>query len=141
MNPKEAQQIFNDEYQKALKSTPFPDDLIPVQDRFDNVKHTCLQTESQITMGMSFPEYKVFVMKRKGYTLFEMAQLINMFQRKTPADFMGNPDYYDIQEQIHFAAIEWQKLVDPLKEAINRKIDIMANNVRGINGKPMKIIH
>jgi hypothetical protein len=129
MTPKEAQGKFNSEFQHRLKTTPFPEALLPVGD-LDQWKHHALQTESSISMGMPFEEYKVFVMKKDGYTLFEAAVLFNIIEKKTPKE-LPFPDYYAIQEKIYQAGLKWQELTNPIREAIDKKIEIMANNVGG----------
>lgn len=130
MKPHEATQLFNTEFQNRLKETKFPDALMPVGD-VDLWKHHALQTESPLTASMPFEEWKVFVMKKDGYSLFEAAALFNMIERKTPKD-LAFPDYYEIQDKMYKASEKWKELVKPIRESIDKKIEIMANNVGGM---------
>jgi hypothetical protein len=130
MTPKEAQGRFNSEFQKRLKETVFPNALMPTGD-LDQWKHRALQTESPLSIGMPFEEFKVFVTKTYDYSLFEAAALFNIIEKKTPKD-LPFPDYYSIQEKIYHAGLKWQELTNPIREAIDKKIEIMANNVQGM---------
>lgn len=135
MNQKEAANQFAIEFQKKLKETPFPDEFIPFPDRFDNIKHLSLQYESPQTCGFPWEEYRVFLMKNKGYTMFEFAQISNIIQKRTPIELNMFPEYYDLQHELHKAGIKWLELSNALREAAERKVEIMAGAVRGINGK------
>jgi hypothetical protein len=130
MTPKEAQNIFNTEFQKRLRETLFPDALLPEGD-LNSWKHHALQTESPVTAAMPFADWKVFVMKEEGYNLFEAAQLFNMLERKTPKE-LPFADYYQIQEQVYNAGEKWKELVAPIRLSIDKKIEIMANNMGGM---------
>lgn len=143
MTKQEANQKFNVEFQDRIKATKFPDDLLPKN--FDQWKHACLQFESPVTVrsaGLSWHEYKVILMKNIGYSLFEMAILVNIIENKSPNQISPYicDDYYDVQNEIETLSKKWQKIVEPIRLSVQKKIEIMSAPAGAMHSKPLKLI-
>lgn len=142
MTKAEAMQKFNEEFQSRIKEAKFPDELLP--ENFNQWKHAALQYESPVTVrsaGLSWFEYKVILMKEIGYTLFEMAILSNIIENKSPNQIQAyiTDNYYDVQDAIEKIGTEWNKIVTPIRESVQKKIEIMSTAGGQYNTKPLTL--
>lgn len=132
MTPQEASNLFNKEFQKALKETVFPDENLPKGDlcrhgTFEDWKLGTLQYESPMSMGMSVEEFGQVVNKTGGYTLFEFAQISNSLEKRTAKTLHQSLDnYVAMQREIVDAGNKWQEIVAPIRKSVEKKIEIMA---------------
>lgn len=145
MNKQEALNKFNEEYQQALRTQTFPQDQLP--EGFDTWKHAAFQfmsvTAFQQTYGVSWMDYKVLMMKKGNFSLFEIAIICNTIEARSPsevAQLLGEYNYYNVQDEVHKINVSWKKIVEPLKEAIQRKIEIMSNHAGAFKEGPLKFV-
>jgi hypothetical protein len=127
MNKKEALEKFNQEFTHFLKTEIFPQELLP--EEFHELAHVAFQFESVSSLeksyGISFQEYKVLMMKEKNYSLFETAAICNTIEMRSPAEiarYVAKANYYTIQQAVYDINQEWKKIVDPVRESVERKI-------------------
>jgi hypothetical protein len=115
-----------------LKEEKFPDELLPVD--FDRWKHAAFQFESPLGMnqkyGISFQDYKVVLMKKYGFTLFEVLVIANTIEVRTPHEIghMVEANYYDVQAAIHEINRHWNTQTETIRDSVERKIEIMTGH-------------
>ncbi len=141
MTKQQALQKFNEEFQAQLLETIFPDELLPCD--FNKVKHACLQLCSYSELRFPWAHYKAFVMRTKDYPLMEVAAIVNIFQQKRLCElfpYIGE-QYYQWLESIIKIEEEWNKIVTPIRQAIERRLEIMSASGGQYKTAPIKFLN
>jgi hypothetical protein len=145
MNKQQAIAKLNEEFQNRLKSDLFPQELLP--ESFNHWKNMSFQYESiyslQKSYNLSFQEYKVLCMKQNKFTLYEVAIISNSIEMRTPneLDKWLEENYYSVQQEIYNINEQWKKIVDPMKQEIERKIAIMGGSQMPMTQRGLNIIN
>jgi len=128
MQQQNSADLFASELKKSLTEINF-DGEISYQVR--GLLPTALSAESMASIGCNYETLVLLFesVNAEKINLYLLSFYINIMQNKSIKDFnqIDVETYLAVQKQINGLAEEWNKLVQPIKERITRKIHAEAN--------------